>query len=214
MTCCTSAPRLAPVTDPSARLLRVLRAVVATMVVVESGSLAHEAAGGPPTQPIPLLVVGPLIGPLMWCARGSCASIPRILVTTAVGQVITHLLLEAMAPSGGGIGTAQHMHGSVLVHPLAATTYATAPATAMTGHLSSAMILSHAVATIVVTALLAAGQELMRAIPRLLSLPRLVLEDTHRSAVAERAESEPTSRSVRPLGGRAPPLRVCCALGA
>lgn len=200
-------------TDPSARLLRVLRAVVATMVVVESGSLAHEAAGGPATQPIPLLVVGVLIGPLMWCARGSCASIPRILVTTAVGQVITHLLLQAMAPTGVGIATARHVHGALLVHPPAAS-YDPAPSVATTSHLSWAMILSHAVATIVVTALLAAGQELIRAIPRLLSLPRVVLTSEQRSAVVERREYRLTGRSVRPLGGRAPPLRVCCALGA
>ena len=98
-----SQPRYARRRDQrEARGVRLLRAAVATLVVIAVGSSAHQAGGGPAPQAIPVLVLAVVVGPLVWVIVRSRASVPRMALATALGQAATHVLLAGMSSSPAG----------------------------------------------------------------------------------------------------------------
>lgn len=185
--------------------MRLLRAVVATVVVVGLGGSAHSMGGGAGLAPIAALVVAVVVGPLVWVITRRRTTVPRMLLATAAGQVVTHLMLVAMAPSSTGTATAVHVHGSL---PLA-----TAAAPMQVGlHLSASMVLAHALATLLAGLLLTLGADVARSALRGLAAPvtmvRLVVP--RRATVLAGVLLQPLDgRVVGPLGGRAPPSQAC-----
>ena len=199
------AATLGAVIESGAPLVRLLRAVVATLVVIGFGSAAHQVAGGPAPQPIPLVILGVLVGPLVWCIVRSRTSVPRMVLATALGQVSTHVLLAGMSATAGGAASEPHVHGALSTHPVGASM-------PMTLHLTWSMLVAHAVATVVAAVLLTAGDDAVRATVRRLLAPASASASAEGPRLVARVDpwvGSLVGRSVRPVGGRAPPLRAC-----
>ena len=97
-------------------MVRLLRAAVATLVVIALGSSAHQAGGGPSLQAIPVLVLAVVVGPLVWVIIRSRASAWRMALATALGQAVTHVLLAGMSSTAGGAAIAPHVHETLSPH--------------------------------------------------------------------------------------------------
>lgn len=181
----------------------MLRALVATLVVVGLGSSAH-AVGGGAVQPVALAILLVVVAPPVWLVVRSRTSVGRMVLAVGAGQVVTHLTLMGMAPATGSSPAAPHLHHAVAV-PEAASALPTAL------HLGAPMVLAHVVATVLAGVLLTLGEDAVRAVVR-----RLVTVLRHAPtragtglAPARVAVRRLTGRRVRPVGGRAPPLRAC-----
>lgn len=198
---------LTAVIEPGAQLVRLLRAVVATLVVIGLGSAAHQMAGGAPLQPIPLVILFVLVGPLVWSVVRSRTSVPRMMLATVLGQAATHLLLAGMSATAGGTASAPHVHDALSMHPVGSSM-----PMPMTLHLTWSMLVAHGVATVVAASLLTAGDDVVRATVRRLLVPLPPSATVEGPCLVARVESAVGSlvgRSVCPLGGRAPPQRAC-----
>ena len=184
--------------------MRLLRAVVATLVVIGLGSSAHQAGGGPSPQAIPVLVLAVVVGPLVWVIVRSRASVPRMALATALGQVVTHVLLAGMSPTAGGTATGLHVHETLSPH-------VAGPSPTMTSHPAWSMLVAHAVATVLAAMILTAGDDVVRAATRrLLTAPTWPTVTVGRLALpVESALGSLAGREMRPVGGRAPPLHAC-----
>ena len=184
--------------------MRRLRAVVATLLVVGLGATAHTLGGGPALQPLPVAVLLVLVAPLVWHVVRARTSVPRMALAVGAGQVVTHVALAAMAPSTGGSAAAAHVHGGVAL----TSSGQVGPAAA---HLSTSMLLAHAVATVVASVLLTRGEDVLRAVVRwlLVELPAAPLSPRPAGTVADTGPRGLVGRAVRPVGGRAPPLHAC-----
>lgn len=185
--------------------MRGLRAVVATLVIVGLGSVAHTAAGGPVLRPFPAVVLLALVGPLVWLVVSVRTSFPRMMVATSTGQVVAHLALVGMQPSTSGTAVVTgHLHHAVGVPAGTAS-----PPMAL--HVSGSMLLAHVVATVLASVLLSVGEDVVRAVVALLVA---VLRPAGTPATARIRPGEApglrlAGRSLRPVGGRAPPLHAC-----
>jgi hypothetical protein len=192
------------VSERDARGVRLLRAVLATLVVIGLASSAHQAGGGPSLRAVPALVLAAVVGPLVWAIVRRHASMPRMALAAAAGQVVTHVLLAGMAPNSGGTASAVHLHDTLSPH-------LQGPAPTMTSHASGSMLVAHAVATVLAALVLTAGDDVARtAVRRLLtgtSSPTVVLS---RLVLPVEWTLRPVSgRELRPFGGRAPPTSCC-----
>ena len=68
----------------------MLRALVATLVVVGFGGWAHQMGGGAPLRLIPAVVLTLLVGPVVCLCVRRRSSVPRMLVATSLGlSVVT-----------------------------------------------------------------------------------------------------------------------------
>lgn len=184
--------------------MRRLRALVATLVVIALGASAHGMGGGSPVQPVTAAVLVVLVGPLVWFVLRARTSVPRMVLATAAGQVVTHLALVGMAPSGGGTAMAHHVHDASAMVDVASTQ-------PMALHVTGPMVLAHVLATVLASLLLAVGEDVVRALVRYLVvvLRPAVTPLTVRIRPGETPVRRLTGRSLRPVGGRAPPLRTC-----
>lgn len=192
-------------TASGGRDVRLLRAVVATVVVIGLGGSAHSMGGGVGLAPIAALVVAAVVGPLVWSITRRRTTVTRMLLATASGQLVTHLMLVAMAPSSTGTATAAHAHGSL---PLATT----AGPVPVDLHLSAPMVLAHALATLLAGLLLTLGADVVRSALRgLLAFATVVrLDAPRRARVLVGLLLQPLDgRVVGPVGGRAPPAQAC-----
>ncbi|MGG5258103.1 hypothetical protein [Phycicoccus avicenniae] len=182
--------------------VRLLRAVVATLVVVGLGAVAHEMGGGAPLSVLPAVILTVLVGPLVWVTVRRRTSLARMLLATALGQVLVHVALVGMTPGAGGVAPRPHLHDAM---PAMAQVPATSTGTTLTG----SMLLAHAVATVVASLLLTRGADLVAAVVRLLVVPVAahVSPVPGRAPVAHVLVRVPDGRSIGALGGRAPPLR-------
>ena len=202
-----------------ARDARMLRALIATLVVIGLGHTAHSLGGATGPQPLAVGVLAALVGPLVWALVRRGASATRLGVAMGAGQVLTHLTLVAMAP-GRGTSTAVHVHGASGLPTSDAVTSAgatvTSTGTAVTSllaglHVTPGMLAAHAIATVLAAVLLSRGEDAVRAVVRALLPEPLSLRFAHgirRLAVEAGALTTPTSRALRPVGGRGPPLPV------
>ena len=184
--------------------MRRLRAVVATLVVVALGASAHGMSGGPALQPMAAAVLLVLVGPLVWLVLRARTSVARMVLAVAAGQVVTHLALVGMAPSPGRAVPAHHVHD-------ASAAVAVGSTQPVALHITGPMVLAHVLATVVASLLLAVGEDVVRAVVRRLLV--VLVPATVPVAVRRRTGVAPArrlaGRSVRPVGGRAPPLRTC-----
>lgn len=184
---------------------RILRVAVATLVVIGLGHASHALGGGTGPQPLAVVVLAALVAPLVWALVRLRASAARLAVAMGLGQVLTHLALVAMAPEQG-VAAAAHVHGAVALSSADAATGLTA-----TLHLTPGMLAAHALATVLAAVLLSRGEDAVRAVVRALLPQPLSPGFAHgirRLAVGAGALTTPTSRALRPLGGRGPPLPV------
>lgn len=195
---------LSGVTTSTASTVRGLRATVATAVVVGLGASAHHMGGGADLQPLAAALLVLLVGPLAWTLLRRRTSLLRMLVATEVGQLVTHVALSTMAGSAGGEAVRAHVHGGGALP--AATVHAS-----MTTSVSLPMVLAHLVAGLLAALVLTLGPDaLRRLVPHLLPAHRdVVVPGTLRSRPAEAPRRRLTGRTVRPLGGRAPPALAC-----
>ena len=192
-------------TEREARGVRLLRAAVATLVVIALGSSAHQAGGGPAPQAIPVLVLAVVVGPLVWVIVRSRASVLRMALATALGQVATHVLLAGMSPSpAGGAATGLHLHETLAPHVVG-------PSPTATSHPAWSMLVAHAAATVLAAVILTAGDDVLRAATRrlLTAPPSPPVTVGHLALPVESAPGSLAGREVRPVGGRAPPLHAC-----
>lgn len=192
------------VSESGGRAVRVLRALVATLVVVGLGSSAHVTAGGA-VQPVPLAMLLVLVGPLVWLLVRSRTSVSRMALAAGAGQVVTHLTLMAMAPATGSSTVGAHVHHAVAVPE-------GAPALQQALHLSVPMVLAHLLATVLAAVLLTRGEDAVRAVARwVVAVVRSAGVVPAGSLLLEPATTvrRLSGRTVRPVGGRAPPLHAC-----
>lgn len=185
-------------------MVRELRAAVATLLVVGLGAFAHTVAGGAPLQLVPAAVLVVVVGPLVWLLLRSRTSLPRMVVAIAVGQVVTHVTLAAMAPSTGGSATTAHVHGAVAL--------SSEGSAALAGvHLTAPMLVAHLAATLVAGVLLTRGEDVLRAVVRWMLTEAFAAQvpATTARVVVDGGPPVLTDRSVRPVGGRGPPLHSC-----
>ena len=203
---------------------RMLRALVATLVVIALGHTAHSLGGGAGPQPLAVGVLAALVGPLVWALVRRGASATRLGVAMGAGQVLTHLTLVAMAP-GTGTSTVAHVHGAsglttsdavasagaAVTSAAVASTEATSTGLLASLHVTPGMLAAHAIATVLAAVLLSRGEDAVRAVVRALIPEPLSLRFAHgirRLAVEAGALTTPTSRALRPVGCRGPPLPV------
>lgn len=208
---------------------RMLRALVATLVVIALGHTAHSLGGGAGPQPLAVGVLAALVGPLVWALVRRGASAPRLGVAMGAGQVLTHLTLVAMAP-GTGTSTVAHVHGAsglttsdavasagaavtsaAVTSAAVASTEATSTGLLASLHVTPGMLAAHAIATVLAAVLLSGGEDAVRAVMRaLLPLPLSpgFAHGIRRLPVEATVLTTPTSRALRPVGGRGPPLPV------
>ena len=99
----------------------MLRALVATLVVVGFGGWAHQMGGGAPLRLIPAVVLTLLVGPVVCLCVRRRSSVPRMLVATSLGQVVTHVALTGMTPRTGGSAVRLHLHEVAAPLPLLPT---------------------------------------------------------------------------------------------
>lgn len=197
----------------------MLRALVATLVVIGLGHTAHSLGGATGPQPLAVGVLSALVGPLVWALVRRGASATRLGVAMGAGQVLTHLTLVAMAP-GRGTSTAAHVHGAsglptsdAVAAAGAAVTSAGAAGTSLLAslHVTPGMLAAHAIATVLAAVLLSRGEDAVRAVVRALLPQPLSIGFAHgiqRLAVEATTLATPTSRALSPMGGRGPPLPV------
>ncbi|QIM21892.1 hypothetical protein G7075_13435 [Phycicoccus sp. HDW14] len=183
----------------------MLRATVATLVVIGLGATAHEMAGGGSLQVVPALILAVLVGPLVWLVVRGRTSLPRMLLATGAGQGVTHLVLAGMAPSTGGAAPRLHVHEAMA--PMFSTTGAPGPSVSAHG----SMLVAHVVATLVASVLLTRGADVVRSLARRLLLPvsgSVPVPHPGPLPVAPVEVRIPDGRRVGPVGGRAPPLQL------
>lgn len=182
----------------------MLRATVATLVVIGLGHTAHTLGGGAGPQPLAVAVLALLVGPVVWAVVRHRTSAARMALAMGAGQLVTHLALVAMAP-GQGNAVAAHAHGD---SALSAAASASGADLVSTLHPTLTMLAAHALATALAALVLAHGEDAVRAVARgiLPARPVLVLPGARRPSVAMPHVAVRTGRAVRPVGGRGPPL--------
>lgn len=186
-------------------MLRASRASLQALLVLGLSASAHTLGGGSAPGPVALAVLGLLLAPVAWWASRRKLAAGRLLVLLGGAQLLVHVALSSMAP-GAGHGAAQHVHGAL---PPAIGAAATS-----VSHLHPAMglsmLLAHAAATVIAALLLAHAESVLWRAVALLS-PRLPADAPVRPCARVHPEPAPlhlTGRTVRPLGGRAPPVAV------
>ena len=183
-------------------MTRILRAAVATLVIIGVGATAHQMGGGAPLRLIPAVVLAVLVGPMVWVCVRRKTTLPRMLAATALGQVVTHLALAGMVPTAGASAPGVHLHDAMAPMPLMA------PSMSSSFSLTSSMLLAHALATLVASVLLTAGVDVIRAVVRRVTvrerLPRVAVEVSQGAPVHLQVRVL-DGRVVGPIGGRAPP---------
>ncbi|QKE85552.1 hypothetical protein [Arthrobacter sp. NEB 688] len=182
--------------------VRLMRALVATLVVIGLGAAAHAMAGGAPLQPVPVVVLLVVVAPVVHLVVRRRTSLARMVLATALGQLLTHLLLTAMTPAAAGTGRRLHAHEAVA---MAMPTTGSASASSLTG----GMLAAHAVATLLAAVLLTRGADALELLA--LALLRLARPASPGTGPLGRPVDlvevrVPDGRVVGPLGGRAPPL--------
>jgi hypothetical protein len=199
------AATLAPVTASAGGVTRILRAAVATLVIIGVGATAHEMGGGAPLRLIPAVVLAVLVGPMVWVCVRRKTTLPRMLSATALGQVVTHLALAGMVPTPGASASGVHLHDAMAPMPLMP------PSMAPSLSLTSSMLLAHALATLIASVLLTAGVDVIRAVVRHVTvrdrLPRVAVA-VPQGAPIHVLVRVLDGRVVGPIGGRAPPLAL------
>jgi hypothetical protein len=182
----------------------MLRAAVATLVVIGLGHSAHTLGGGAGPQPLAVAVLAVLVGPVVWAVVRHRTSAARMAVAMGAGQIVTHLALVSMAP-GQGNAVAAHAHGD---SALSAAASAAGADLVSTLHPTPTMLTAHALATALAALVLSHGADAVRAVARGILPARPVTK-----APAGWRPSAPmphvgvlTGRAVRPVGGRGPPL--------
>jgi hypothetical protein len=193
----------------------MLRAIVATLVVIGLGHTAHSLGGGSGPQPLAVVVLGALVAPIVWALVRRRSTALRLGLAMGAGQLVTHLALVAMAP-GQGSATAPHVHGATTAGTVTAADAVASASAAGTGlaatlHLTPGMIAAHALATVLAAVVLSRGADAVRAVVRAIlpAYPRTTaVAGIRRLAVSMPTLLVPTGRAVRPVGGRGPPLPV------
>lgn len=188
-------------TSRSAPLVRLLRAVVATLVIVGLASGAHALGGGSSPGLIPIGILVALIGPLVAALTRARTTAPRMFGAVILGQVATHLLLQGMDPAPGGSGVAAHMHEHVAVaHSAQAVTFVLP--------LSGPMVVAHLVSSVVAALALTRGEDAIRWVAAYLAVPLPAARHARggrvRTAASDRGLAR-TAPMIVPLGERAPP---------
>ena len=186
-----------------------MRALVATLVVVALGASAHGMSGGSPLQPVSAAVLVVLVGPLVWFVLRARTSVPRMVLATATGQVVTHLALVGMAPSRGGAAMAHHVHDASAVVDVGSIQ-------PLVLHATGPMVLSHVLATVLASLLLAVGEDVVRALVRYLVVVLLPAATplTARIRPGEAPVRRLTGRSLRPVGTRSTAARLLSRPGS
>lgn len=186
-------------------MLRASRASLQALLVLGLAASAHTLGGGTAPGPVSLGVLGLLLAPVAWWASGRQLRAGRLLALLGGAQALVHAALTAMSP-GVGDGLARHVHGGL------PTALGASPAVADHVHpaLGPSMLLAHGAATVLAALLLAHAESVLwRALARLLPrVPAAVRVRACAPVLPEPAPLRLTGRSVRPLGGRAPPLAV------
>lgn len=186
--------------------MRMLRAAVATLVVIGLGHTAHTLGGGTGPQPLAVVVLAALVAPVVWAVVRRRTTAARTVLAMAAGQLVAHVALVAMAPVRGAAAAA-HVHGDAA---LPASTSAGAADLATTLHLTPAMVAAHVLATVLAAVVLSHGEDAVRAAVRILlpGRPATVVTGGRRLLAPVPRVAVLTGRAVRPVGGRGPPLLV------
>lgn len=184
-------------------VVRGARASLAVLVVLGLAVSAHTLAGGGAPGSVALVLLGGAVVPVAWWAAARRLTLPVLLAFLAGAQVFVHLGLAAMAPASGGTSVPRHVH-ELLPAGLGAS------GGVVTGGPGTTMLLAHTVATVLAALVLArADRALWRAVLRLLPVVPVPGPVPVVVRVAAPGPAVPRSgRTVRPLGGRAPPLLV------
>lgn len=190
----------------------MLRAIVATLVVIGLGHAAHSLGGGSGPQPLVVIVLAALVAPIVWALVRRRVTAMRLALAMGAGQLVTHLALVAMAP-GQGTTPAAHVHAATAFTASDAVASASAAGggVAATLHLTPGMIAAHALATVLAAVVLSRGADAVRAVVRALvpAPPRTpAVAGIRRLAATMPTLPVPTGRDVRPVGGRGPPRPV------
>ena len=198
--------------SPGDGVLRVVRTVAVTAVVVGLAVAAHVAGGGRP--PRALEVAGLALGTAYLCAWvvRRRLSLPVLGGVLAAGQWALHhafdLLEASCAPVGAGAAHAGHAAAGVSCEPMAtgaglvAGPHAAAP--------SWVMLLAHVAATAVTAVVLAAGDRALWALCELLAtlLPALPRATAPVAVPARRSpDAAPAPRPRRAVLLRVSPRR-------
>lgn len=159
----------------------MLRALVATLVVVGFGGWAHQMGGGAPLRLIPAVVLTLLVGPVVCLRAGADGRACRACWWRphSVRSMPTSAL-TGMTPRTGGSAVRLHLHEVAAPLPLLPTEGSSALS------VTSTMLLTHIVASVVASLLLTVGADVVRAVAR-----RLVVVATLRV---------PVTRHPRPNG--------------
>ena len=125
-------------------------------------------------------------------------------LATALGQVVTHVLLAGMSSTAGGAATGLHVHETLSPHVAGTSPTTTSPP-------AWSMVVAHTVATVLAAMILTAGDDVVRGATRdfLTALTRPTVTVGRLALPVEPALVSPAGRAVRPVGGRAPPLHAC-----
>ncbi len=188
-------------------MVRLLRAALATMVVIGLASGAHALGGGSAPTPLALAVLGTALAPALWWVSAGELTTSRLIALLAGTQVVVHGALMAMAP-GHGTSSAAPMHGGASLGS-SGDPMATAHLTPMAmAHLTPMMLALHAAATVATAVVLSRAE---RVLWWVVSLVRPRLGRRFVGVVGSRVAPERPLlllpfRRTRPLGGRAPPL--------
>ncbi len=187
------------VVDAGAGMVRVLRAALATMVVVGLASGAHTLGGGSAPAPLALAVLAAALAPALWWVTARELTTSRMTGLLGGTQVLVHAALMAMGP-GHGSAAAAHVHGAHGLPPAGEPM-------AMT-QLTPAMLALHAAATVATAVVLSRAERVLWWVVSLVRPP--LGQRFHGVAggpvAAGRVLLPLPFRRTRPLGGRAPPL--------
>ncbi|GAA4779046.1 hypothetical protein [Microbacterium gilvum] len=140
------------------RQLRVLRGASASAAATLLAAVSHTFGGG--AAPAPLLVVGmaALLALPAAAVMGRRLSLPRLAATTMITQGAFHVVFAALgAPSSAAAVHSAHDHDAHLA--ALATEHAS-----LAAQTDGAMLVAHAAAALVTTALLWRGEHAVRAI--------------------------------------------------
>jgi len=184
--------------------VRASRAALATLLVLGLAASAHTLGGGAPPGTLAGVVLALLVGPIAWWCTRRELGVLGLTGLLAGAQVLVHAGLSAMAPAAG-TASAAHVHAALPAGLAGGPGTAAAQPSHGPG---TTMLLWHVVATVVTALLLARAEDVLWRVVRLLLPPVAAsrsLPATARAVVAPVVVLR-SGRSLRPVGGRAPPL--------
>jgi len=210
-------------TSAAAGPVRILRAALLAAVLLTGGAVAHAVGGGMLPSPLVLAVLGVLLVPVVLAATRRRLGPGRAAAYLALSQLGIHLALHSMHPVTGSASAAPvHCGDAAMVAAAHASGALGAtgrldpagmvgmPGMADGGFLglTPAMVLAHAVATVLLAWVVARGEDVLWLVVSLLlpRVPRPVRLPAHARllvTLARRPLREGPSCS--PLGSRAPP---------